>query len=187
MTDAPPAPAAIPLDVAFRAAMRRLAATVTVISTRAESGIRHGMTATAVTSVSADPPAVLACVNRSAALHAQLGLGQRFCINLLHRSQQRLSEVFSGALDGEQRFSEGNWRSNADGVPYLDGAQANIFCEIEAIHAYGTHSICIGRVTGAISRADVDPLVYQDGCYMGTERIQGGPIEACGPGPDQDT
>jgi flavin reductase (DIM6/NTAB) family NADH-FMN oxidoreductase RutF len=174
--------AALSLDTAFRAAMRRLAATVTVISTRSENGIRHGMTATAVTSVSADPPAVLACVNRSAALHAQLGLGQRFCINLLHRSQQRQSEVFSGALEGETRFSEGPWKSDVDGVPYLDGAQANIFCEIEAIHAYGTHSICIGRVTGAISRTDVDPLIYQDGCYMGT-----GPIDTCGPGPDQDT
>jgi len=170
-----------PIDEAFRIAMRRLAATVTVISTRADTGVRHGMTATAVTSVSADPPAVLACVNRSAALHAQLRLGQRFCINLLHRSQQRLSEVFSGAVEGEARFGEGDWRGDADGVPYLEGAQANIFCEIEAIHAYGSHSICIGRVVRAISRADVDPLIYQDGCYMGT-----GPIDACGPGPDQD-
>lgn len=156
------------LDTAFRNAMRRLAATVTVISTRAESGLRHGMTATAVTSVSADPPAVLACVNRSAALHAQLGLGRRLCINLLHCSQQRLSDVFSGGLEGESRFSEGDWRSDADNVPYLSDAQANIFCEIEALHAYGSHSICIGRVVAVSCRADVAPLVYQDGTYMCT-------------------
>jgi flavin reductase len=160
--------AALPLETAFRAAMRRLAATVTVISTRSESGLRQGMTATAVTSVSADPPAVLACVNRSAALHAQLGLGRRICINLLHCSQQRLSEVFSGALEGEARFGEGEWRSDADGVPYLADAQANIFCEVEALHAYGTHSICIGRVVRVICRSDVAPLVYQDGAYMCT-------------------
>jgi flavin reductase (DIM6/NTAB) family NADH-FMN oxidoreductase RutF len=156
------------LNTAFRAVMRRLAATVTVISTTAENGSRHGMTATAVTSVSADPPAVLACVNRSAALHAQLGLGRRLCINLLHCSQQRLSEVFAGALEGEIRFTEGDWLNNAEGVPYLVDAQANIFCEIEALHAYGTHSVCIGRVTQATCRADVAPLVYQDGTYMCT-------------------
>lgn len=156
------------LNIAFRAAMRRLAATVTVLSTAAENGARLGMTATAVTSVSADPPAVLACVNRSAALHAQLGLGRRLCINLLHCSQQRLSEVFAGGLDGDIRFSEGDWRNNAEGVPYLADAQANIFCEIEALHAYGTHSVCIGRVTHAACRADVAPLVYQDGTYMCT-------------------
>lgn len=161
------------LNIAFRAAMRRLAATVTVLSTTAENGSRHGMTATAVTSVSADPPAVLACVNRSAALHAQLGLGRRLCINLLHCSQQRLSEVFAGALEGEIRFAEGDWLNDAEGVPYLADAQANIFCEIEALHAYGTHSVCIGRVTRAVCRPDVAPLVYQDGTYMCT-----GPLTA---------
>jgi flavin reductase len=139
-----------------------------VLSTTAEDGQRHGMTATAVTSVSASPPAVLACVNRSAALHAQLGLGRRLCINLLHRSQQRLSEVFAGALDGEIRFTEGDWQNDAEGVPYLVDAQANIFCEIEALHAYGTHSVCIGRVIRATCRSDVAPLVYQDGAYMCT-------------------
>jgi flavin reductase (DIM6/NTAB) family NADH-FMN oxidoreductase RutF len=156
------------LNTAFRAAMRRLAATVTVLSTTAENGARLGMTATAVTSVSADPPAVLACVNRSAALHAQLGLGRRLCINLLHCSQQRLSEIFAGGLDGDLRFGEGDWQNDAAGVPYLADAQANIFCEIEALHAYGTHSVCIGRVTNAVCRADVAPLVYQDGTYMCT-------------------
>jgi flavin reductase len=162
-----------PLNIDFRNAMRRLAATVTVISTRAEHGVRHGMTATAVTSVSADPPAVLACVNRSAALHAQLGLGRRLCINLLHHSQQRLAEVFSGGKEGEVRFNEGDWLDDAEGVPYLADAQANIFCEIEALHAYGSHSICIGRVIHANSRSDVAPLVYQDGSYMCT-----GPLAA---------
>jgi Conserved protein/domain typically associated with flavoprotein oxygenases, DIM6/NTAB family len=161
-------PPAESLEQAFRAAMRRLAATVTVISTRSASGLRHGMTATAVTSVSANPPAVLACVNRSAALHAQLGLGRQLCINLLHCSQQRLSEVFSGLAEGEARFAEGEWLSDAAGVPYLADAQANIFCEIEALHAYGTHSICIGRVIRATYQPEVAPLVYQDGAYMCT-------------------
>lgn len=157
-----------PLEAAFRGAMRRLAATVTVLSTRSENGTRHGMTATAVTAVSADPPAVLACVNRSAALHAQLGLGRLLCINLLHCSQQRMSEVFSGALPGETRFNEGDWLNDPLGVPYLADAQANIFCEIEALHAYGSHSICIGRVVRASYRKEVAPLVYQDGAYMCT-------------------
>jgi flavin reductase len=156
------------LDAAFRSAMRRLAATVTVISTRAENGLRHGMTATAVTSVSANPPAVLACVNRSAALHAQLSLGRLLCINLLHCSQQKLSEVFAASADGEARFGIGDWRADEHGVPYLADAQANVFCEIEALHAYGSHSVCIGRVTRATCRDDVAPLIYQDGAYMCT-------------------
>src|SRR3546814_18169396 len=85
MTDASRNPAAIPLDAAFRAAMRRLAATVTVISTRADDGIRTAMTATAVTSVSVDPPPVVGCVIRSSERHAQLRIGHLFFIPL-HRS-----------------------------------------------------------------------------------------------------
>lgn len=159
---------AVPLDQAFRAAMRRMAATVTVLSARDPQGQRCGMTATAVTSVSAEPPAVLACVNRSAALHAHLGLGQRFCISLLHHEQQELSNVFSGGLDGEARFAKGNWQADAEGTPFLADAQANIFCSVEAAHAYGTHGIFIGRVLAVRCREDIAPLIYQDGRYMRT-------------------
>jgi len=153
------------LEGDFRAAMRRLAATVTVLSARNSAGERYGMTATAVTSVSAEPPALLACVNRSAALHAHLALGQPMCINLLHTGQAPISNAFSGAVDGEARFAAGEWREDEAGVPYLEDAQANLFCAIEAIHAYGTHGIFIGKVTAVRIRPVIDPLLYQDGRY----------------------
>ncbi len=70
----------------FRKAMRRLASAVTVIST-AHDDRRHGMTATAVTSVSSAPPSLLACINRSASLHAPLLASRRFCVNILHGSR----------------------------------------------------------------------------------------------------
>jgi len=159
------------LEQNFRAAMRRFAATVTLITSRDALGRRCGMTATAVTSVSADPPAVLACINRSAALHAHLGLGQRLCINLLHTGQRALSDTFSGAADGEARFEAGDWQADTDGVPYLADAQANIFGSVEAAHAYGTHGIFIARVTQVRCRTAIAPLVYQDGAYMRTQRL----------------
>lgn len=159
------------LDGDFRAAMRRLAATVTVLSARDQLGRRCGMTATAVTSVSAAPPALLACVNRSAALHAHLGLGNRFCINLLHTGQQPISEICSGGAEGEARFNTGDWRDDAEAVPYLHDAQANIFCAVEAVHAYGSHGIFIGRVLRVQTRDAIAPLVYQDGRYMRTEPL----------------
>lgn len=163
--------ASMPIDQAFRAAMRRLAATVTVLSARDARGQRCGMTATAVTSVSAEPPALLACVNRSAALHAHLGLGQVFCINLLHTGQQPISDIFSGGAEGEARFASGNWQDSLEGAPFLVDAQANIFCAVEAIHAYGSHGIFIGRVLRVLCQDAIAPLVYQDGRYMRTEPL----------------
>ncbi len=156
------------LNLSFRAAMRRLAATVTVLSCRDPQGQRIGMTATAVTSVSTEPPALLACVNRSAAIHAHLALGQKLCINLLHSGQREISNACSGGEEGEGRFRVGDWRNDADGVPYLADGQANIFCAVEAVHAYGSHGIFIGRVLSVRNRDAIDPLVYQDGRYMRT-------------------
>ena len=150
---------------AFRDAMRRFATTVSIISC-SSGGCRYGMSATAVTSLSVDPPSLLVCVNKSTATHRVLSRGGRFCVNVLRSFHSQLSQAFSGKLKGEDRFSVGAWRDTEEGLPYLTDAQANLFCEMDRITDYGTHTIFIGRVSSAIVHADVDPLLYQDGKYV---------------------
>jgi len=60
---------------AFRDAMRRFATTVSIISC-ASDGCRDGMSATAITSLSVEPPSLLVCVNKSAATHRVLSTGE---------------------------------------------------------------------------------------------------------------
>jgi flavin reductase len=159
-------PAEIPHQgAAFRDAMRRFATTVSIISC-ASGGCRYGMSATAVTSLSVDPPALLVCVNKSTATHRVLSRGGRFCVNVLRSFHSQLSQAFSGKLKGEDRFRVGAWQETDDGLPFLGDAQANLFCEIDRITDYGTHTIFIGRVYLARVNADVDPLLYQDGKYV---------------------
>ena len=150
---------------AFRDAMRRFATTVSIISC-SSGGCRYGMSATAVASLSVDPPSLLVCVNKSTATHRVLSRGGRFCVNVLRSFHSQLSQAFSGKLKGEDRFSVGAWRDTEEGLPYLTDAQANLFCEMDRITDYGTHTIFIGRVSSAIVHADVDPLLYQDGKYV---------------------
>lgn len=149
----------------FRHAMRRLAATVTILSAVRE-GTRFGMTATAVTSVSMEPPALLCCVNQQAELHGSIVVGSGLCVNILHSSQTDLSRIFSGGAVGEQRFASGDWRDGPGGVPYLRTAQANIFCETDLTLSYGTHSVVIAKVKAVRIAGDISPLIYQDGRYM---------------------
>jgi flavin reductase len=148
----------------FREAMRRFATTVSII-TCAHGGSRFGMSATAVTSLSADPPSLLVCVNKSAATHRVMSRGGRFCVNVLRSIHSGLSQAFSGKLRGEDRFCLGNWVQTEDGLPFLDDAQANLFCEIVRVVDYETHTIFIARVHSARVQKDVDPLIYQDGQY----------------------
>lgn len=150
-------------EASFKSAMRRMAATVTIIST-GSSGQRFGMTATAVTSVSMDPPSLLVCVNRSASIHDPIREAGRFCVNLLSASHQAHCSAFSGKEKGEDRFRFGAWHSHGE-LPYLSDAQANIFCDVDVETPYGSHTVFIGRVTDCMVRGTPEPLMFVDGRF----------------------
>ncbi|UTP26514.1 flavin reductase family protein [Burkholderia sp. FXe9] len=145
-------------------AMRRLARSVTVISS-AHDGRRYSMSATAVDSLSTDPPSLLICINRSASLYPPLDAGAGFCVNVLSAAHEGIAIDCSGRLKGEARFTTGDWHTSALGVPYLRDAQASLVCEQDGRFEYGTHTVFIGRIREVLMSGDVDPLVYLDGAY----------------------
>jgi flavin reductase len=149
----------------FKEAMRRLAATVTIVTVKS-GDVRSGMTATAVSSVSADPPAILACVNRGASIHPHLRMGHPFCVNLLSGDHGPLSTAFGGRVPPEDRFAQGLWHAEGTGPPYLSDAQANIFCLVDAMMSYGTHTIFIGKVQAVRVYGAVRPLIYGNGGFI---------------------
>ncbi|MGE4431148.1 MAG: flavin reductase family protein [Sphingobium sp.] len=151
-------------EASFRDAMRRLATTVTIVSTSGQ-GRRHGITATAVTSLSMDPPSLLVCVNRSGSLHDLLAETDRFCVNLLTVEQVALSNAFAGKLAPEERFLHGTWADDDGGLPYILDAQASIFCKKQDTIQYGSHSIFIGAVESTLVSDDICPLLYSNGAY----------------------
>ncbi len=149
----------------FKAAMRRLAASVSIVVAKGDEG-PVGMAATSITSLTVDPPAVLVCVNRMTSLHASLVPTAPLSVNLLARHQREVSMAFGGGTPREERFKVGDWQEGANGLPALAAAQANLECVIDAMLAYGTHSIVIARVIRARVSDMVAPLVYQDGSYL---------------------
>lgn len=164
MPELPGPSAATDLRTAFRNVMRHYAATVTII-TAADGARRHGMTATSVTSLSLDPPSLLACVNRTTLLHDILLSARRFCVNVLSREQAPLSAAFSGALPAAERFAFGAWGRSPDGLDFLSDAQARVFCRKVAMVPFGTHSIVIGEVDDIGLRDAGEPLLYRNATY----------------------
>ncbi|MBS7662057.1 flavin reductase family protein [Pseudomonas lalucatii] len=148
-------------------AMRRLAKSVTIITT-SNGNERFAMSATAVDSLSTEPPSLLICVNQTASLHAVLDAGADFCVNILGLEQEELSQLCSGPIKGEARFQRGNWRTSEGGIPYLGDAQSAILCRQDGKFSYGTHSIFIGRIQQIHNGAEISPLVYLDGGYTTT-------------------
>ncbi|MEM6959913.1 MAG: flavin reductase family protein [Myxococcota bacterium] len=146
----------------FKSALRAWASGVTILTARAEGRI-HGMTVSAFSSVSVEPPLVLVCANRSSTTHELIQAGQVFGVNVLRADQSELSTRFS-TVEGAERFAGVPHRSGARGVPLLDGALVQFECEVRSEHHEGTHTVYIGEVT----RAHVfegEPLLYFDGDY----------------------
>lgn len=149
----------------FTTAMAMAATAVSVVTTDGAGG-KFGLTVSAVSSVSAEPPMVLACINRRSPLAAAVTTNGIFCINLLCEAQSGISDVFAGrAGDGAAYdFGCARWTSEATGAPVLAGAAANFDCLLDSYHDAGTHRILIGRVLAALS-GDSDPLVYARRSY----------------------
>lgn len=158
----PPAPDAAD----FRAAMRELATGVTII-TAGREGARRGLTATAVCSVSAEPPTLLVCVNRSAEGHAAIREHGAFCVNVIAAEHQPLAERFAGrdGARGAARFEHGEWHALATGAPVLADAIAAFDCQlVQAIDA-GTHTVFLGAVTATKVSPRRAALLYRAGAF----------------------
>jgi flavin reductase (DIM6/NTAB) family NADH-FMN oxidoreductase RutF len=146
----------------FRAAMRRFATGVAIVTTSLEGRI-HGFTVNAFASVSAEPPTVLICVNRGATAHPLIAASQRFCANILALGQRGLAERFAGG-EPLSRFEGVAYRIGPSGSPILDGTVAHVDCRVTEEHTASTHTIFLGEVLDAGSR-EAAPLGYFDREY----------------------
>ena len=148
----------------LKLAMRRWGSAVTIITSN-ENGVPHGITATAATSLTLDPPSLVICINRSASIHDPLLRTGLFRVNLLGVEHQPLCGDFSGKKVGQERFAAGRWSLSKIEPPRLIGAQASIFCKVEDKLVYGTHTLFVGRVTRVHVADEVKPLLYQNAAY----------------------
>jgi flavin reductase (DIM6/NTAB) family NADH-FMN oxidoreductase RutF len=151
------------LSLQLKQAMRNVACTVYVI-TLSGGGRRWGLTATAVSSLSLEPPSILACVNRNASIHSALMEAGRFCLNALREDQRDVAAAFGAPGLGEERFETGRWR-DFGGAPAICDAVANILCRRVETTAFGTHTILIGEVEAVSSDHQAAPLIYRRGGF----------------------
>jgi flavin reductase len=158
----------------FRRAMRVFAATASVISCSGSDGSYHGLAVTAVASVSLEPPSLLASVNRAASAFPALCAHGAFCVNVLRSDQEHLCRRFSDPRRREDRFRFGTWQIGHAGLPYVEEAVANLFCETAAWLDFASHRIFVGEVRAVRLSAGCAPLLYVDGGFADL-RARAGP------------
>lgn len=148
----------------FRQGMSRLGAAVSLITSEGPEG-RHGMTASAVCSITDSPPTLLVCVNRENRSHDVFNGNGNLCVNILAGRHTHLSDAFAGR-GGTDRFTEGEWMTLATGAPVLGDAAAAFDCRIMERRAIGTHSIFYARVEATwLPEGPTETLIWFDRAY----------------------
>ena len=150
----------------YRDAMTRLGAAVNVVTTNGPSG-RVGFTASAVCSVTDDPPTLLVCMNRGSEHNVNFKENGVLCVNTLTAAQQELSPVFGGQtdVDVEGRFAGATWGVLSSGSPVLHGAAASFDCRIVQITEVGTHSVFFCEVDAVEAAPGYEGLIYFGRAY----------------------
>ena len=129
----------------FKHAMRTLAGGVTVLASKTADGQPWGITATAVCSLSAEPPSVLICVNKTASLSPLIQEGGAISVNILTAEQEAVARAFGGMTPakGAHRFISGNWVNGTMDVPVLADARCALECTMVDVIERFTHRIAV--------------------------------------------
>ncbi|WP_108125810.1 NADH-dependent FMN reductase RutF [Saccharospirillum mangrovi] len=154
----------------YRDAMSGLAAAVNIVTTDGPGG-RAGFTATAVCSVSDQPPTLLVCLNRSASAFPMFDANQALCVNTLTADQMALSNLFGGKTDMDERFAAAAWQLGDSGAPILENALVSFDCRIVKRVSLGTHDTLFCEVLSVTAPSSKDGLVYFDRGYAGLNRL----------------
>lgn len=154
----------IDLD-AFRNGMALLGGAVCVITTDGEAG-KFGFTATAVTSVTAEPPTLLVCMNRNSYANEHFKTNAVLCVNVLSGNHQQLSGDFANPkLTSDARFASHAWSALSTGAPALDEAVVNFDCRIADMHEVGSHTVFYCHIVDARQSGSQEALVYFNRAY----------------------
>lgn len=147
----------------FRGAMGRWASGVTIVTARAGERI-HGMTVSDFAGVSADPPLVLVCADKSSNTLEVIREGGCFAVNILAHDQDALSNRFASKKEEHRRFEGLECEAGPTGAPLIPGALVNLDCRVVDAHDAGDHVVFVGRIEHIVNR-DLEPLLYYRGSY----------------------
>jgi len=148
----------------YRSVLAELPKGVTIVATRGDTG-PVGSTASAVTSLSLEPPLVLVSLAQHSRTLQQLRRHGTFSINVLRDRHRQLAESFAGGQAHQHRFATVPYHVDDD-TPVLNDALASVTCRLHATYPGGDHVIVVGAVT-RVRRGSGEPLVWHRGTYRG--------------------
>ena len=150
----------------FRNSLQKLVYPVSVIS-GVINGKNFAITISSLTSISFDPPSVLACINKDSSFTKFIDVDVNVNINLLNSNQKNISNLCSNPNEIKNRFKNDIWTYDDKFGPYLAKSQSIFFSKIDDLYSYGTHFIIVMKVLKVMNSSKIaDPLLYGNQKYL---------------------
>jgi flavin reductase len=143
----------------YRDAMAHLGAAVTIVTTDGPAG-RAGFTASAVCSVTDDPPTLLVCLNRASSAYESVTKNGVVCVNVLSAGHEHLSRLFGGKVPADERFAAGTWSTLESSAPVLADGVVAFDCRIVDVVSVATHDVLFCRVIALQTSESAEGLIY---------------------------
>jgi flavin reductase (DIM6/NTAB) family NADH-FMN oxidoreductase RutF/DNA-binding transcriptional LysR family regulator len=164
----------------FLLGMSHAAATVSVVTTDGAAG-RHGVTVSAMVSVSADTPqpTLLVCIHQKSAVAEAVLRNGVFCVNVLRDDQAHISDNFAGrgGVRGEAKFDCAEWTTQVTGAPRVVDSLVAFDCKVTASDRVGSHFVVFGSVQDIFVAGGGAPLIYANRAYGVPRRFHQRSIE----------
>jgi flavin reductase (DIM6/NTAB) family NADH-FMN oxidoreductase RutF len=166
----------------FRDVMGRFATGISVITTLDAADRPAGITVSAMSSVSLEPPLVMVALARRRFITPIVASSGRYAVNVLRHDQQALSDCFAHApvQPSREEFCGAAWHPGPGGLPLLDDTLAAIECSVVESFSVGDHELFIGRVDSLSVGAAGDPLLYFRRQYLRVDHGTPSQIEGTG-------
>lgn len=163
-----PVTAASSQTVDLREVMRYFPSAVTVVTGALDTGELFGLTVSAFTSVSLNPPLILMCIRNESTAVGLFTRAKRCCVNILAADQQKIAEKFSQSGEAG-RFLNLDYYIGKGGSPIIRGCIGYIDCKIVQVIALGDHTVFVGEAID-IEQVKKPPLLYVDRHYVRLEQ-----------------
>lgn len=143
----------------FKSGMARLAGAVNIVTTDGPTG-KAGFTASAVCSVTAEPPTLLVCLNRSSSAAVAFAGNTALCVNTVGPKHKDLAMLFGGKTPMEERFEAADWSAGITGAPILSEAVVSFDCTITERASVGSHDVLFCEIHAVAGDPEGPGLAY---------------------------
>ncbi len=155
----------------FKAAMRQFASGVTIV-TAENDGELYGITVSAFSSISLDPPIVMVAINNASPLAGMILEAEHYAAHILSADQEELSSIFAASIPGVEKYGKLTIERGPSGAPTFAGTLAMLECVLDQTLEVGTHTLMFGRVVRSTAQPEPgNPLLYYHRDYRSLASI----------------